>query len=124
MAATPISRPRVLVANDERLIAETLRIILDRNGFETTCVYSGRHAIEAARTWQPHIFLSEALMPGMTGIDAAIQIRAIHPDCRVLLLADPTSPLAHGFQILRKPIPPTELLERLRAALKNLPASA
>jgi DNA-binding response OmpR family regulator len=137
MAAPPKGRTKVLVAHDERLIAETLRIILNRNGFETTCVYSGKHAIDAAREWGPHVFLSETTQPGaeggVDGLDAAIQICAIHPRCRVLLFSgqpDRAEQLrsghtpAHDFEILLKPVPPVELLKRIRAALKNLPATA
>ncbi len=137
MAAPLKCRTKVLVAHDERLIAETLQIILDRNGFETTCVYSGKQAIDAAREWRPHVFLSETIVPGseggVDGLEAGLQICAIHPRCRVLLftgqperaelLRSGHTP-ARDFEILLKPVPPVELLKRIRAALKNLPATA
>lgn len=126
-------RPRVLVAHHEPLIAETLRLILNRSGFETACVYSSRQAIEEARLSPPQVFLSEAAMPGISGIEAATAICALHPRCRVLLFAAepgasaqraPVQTPADGFEILRKPVPPVELLKRLRSLLRRLPATA
>lgn len=117
-------RPRVLVADDERIIADTLGLILTQNGFEAAAVYSGQHAVDAARTFHPDIFLADVVMPGISGIDAAIQICALIPDCRVLLLSGQaaTSDLLHNarlrgheFEILLKPIHPSQLLARLRS---------
>jgi DNA-binding response OmpR family regulator len=44
------AKPKVLVADDERVIADTLAIILNQSGFEATAVYNGEKAVEAART--------------------------------------------------------------------------
>lgn len=121
----PGIRPRVLVADDERIIADTLGLILKQNGFETATVYSGPKAVEVARTFHPDVFLGDVVMPGMSGIEAAIQICSMIPDCRVVLLSGQaaTSDLlhdarvrGHAFEILLKPIHPTQLLARLRAA--------
>ena len=40
------AKPRVLVADDERVIADTLAIILNQAGFDATAVYSGEKAVE------------------------------------------------------------------------------
>jgi CheY-like chemotaxis protein len=115
----------VLVADDERVIADTLSLILSRNGFDTAAVYSGLRAVEVARTFYPDIFLGDVVMPGMSGIEAAIRICSMIPECRVLLLSGQaaTSDLLHDarvrgheFEILLKPIHPTQLLARLREA--------
>ena len=117
-------RPRVLIADDERIIADTLGMILSQNGFDAATVYSGQKAVEAARQFHPHVFLGDVVMPGMSGIEAAIQISAMIPDCRVLLLSGQaaTSDLlrdarvrGHDFEILLKPVHPNQLIDRLRA---------
>ncbi|MGB9147972.1 MAG: response regulator [Acidobacteriaceae bacterium] len=117
----------MLVADDERLIADTLAMILGQNGFEATAVYSGAKAIEAAQEWPPDLFLGDVMMPDMNGIDAAIRIRAMHPNCRVVLLSGQaaTSDLmrdarigGHRFEVILKPIHPTQLLEHLRGTQK------
>lgn len=121
---TQPTKPRVLVADDERIIADTLGIILSQNGFETATVYSGKNAVETARRFRPHIFLGDVVMPDMSGIDAAIHICAMIPDCRVLLLSGQAAtmdllraagPKGRNFEILLKPIHPNQLLARLRA---------
>lgn len=118
-----IGHPRILVADDERLIADTLGIILGQNGYQVTAVYSGVRAVETARSMRPDLFLCDVFMPGMTGIEAAIQIRALCPECRILLLSGQaaTADLLHDarlrgydFEIVLKPIHPTQLLDRLR----------
>lgn len=115
---------RVLVADDEHMIADTLRAILVRSGYDVGTAYNGVMAVQAARLWSPDIFLSDVIMPDMNGIEAAIRIRAILPTCKILLfsgaanlrdLVEEARFSGHHFEILGKPILPTRLLERLRA---------
>ena len=121
-AATP-SRPRVLVADDEQVIANTLAIILNQAGFEARAVYSGEKAIEALETFQPDMLISDVIMTGMTGIEAAIATRAKMPNCKILLfsgqaatadLLEQARTQGHEFDILAKPVHPTDLLAKLR----------
>ena len=119
----PPPRPRVLVADDEHMIADTLAIILNQAGFETATAYDGNEAVEKARTWNPDLLLSDVMMPEMNGIDAAIQICTMFPECRVLLFSGQASTAAmlsdarlkgHHFEILQKPVHPADLIARLR----------
>jgi CheY-like chemotaxis protein len=116
-------RLRVLIADDERIIADTLGMILNQTGFEAATVYGGQKAVETARHFRPDVFLADVVMPGMSGIEAAIQICTMIPGCRVLLLSGQaaTSDLlrdarvrGHDFEILLKPVHPNQLLDRLR----------
>ena len=115
-------KPKVLIADDERVIADTLAIILRQYGFEATAVYTGEAAVEAAETMVPDAFITDVIMTGITGIDAAIRIREMVPSCRILLLSGQlvTSDLldqalndGYEFEIIAKPVPPAELLARL-----------
>lgn len=124
MESSPQKGVRVLIADDERLIADTLALILKHAGFEAETVYSGQKAVEAARNRSPDIFLADVVMPGMTGIDAAIEITALHPACRVLLLSGQAATAdllrdarvrGHHFEVLLKPVHPSQLIARLRA---------
>lgn len=117
------SRRRVLVVDDERTIAETLGIILRKSGFDTAVVYDGQAAVDKAENWRPDAVVSDVIMPKMNGIDAAIRIAALLPACRIVLLSGQamTADLVHQaklkghyFEILAKPVPPQELIERLR----------
>ena len=122
-AADKEHRSRVVIADDERLIADTLRIILNQSGFEAVSAYNGADAVDLARVWPPDIFLGDVVMPGLNGIEAAILIRAMVPACRILLISGQANTAnllpdalrrGHRFDILLKPIPPAELLARLR----------
>ena len=113
---------RVLIVDDERIIADTLSMILAKKGFDTRAVYSGEEALEAATRLVPDVLVSDVVMRGMSGIDAAIQICATIPNCRVILLSGQggTADLlrhakshGHKFEILTKPIHPQVLIDRL-----------
>ncbi len=114
---------KVLVVDDEALIADTIVMILNRNGFSAQAVYSGSQAIEAARRIQPELVLSDVLMPQIDGVEAAIQIRDFLPDARIVLFSGQAATVeilarararGHEFELLPKPIHPTKLIERLR----------
>ena len=121
---TPSAKPRVLVADDEQVIANTLAIILNQAGFEARAVYSGENAVESLDEFQPNMLISDVIMTGMTGIEAAIKVRAKLPSCKILLfsgqaatadLLEKARAQGHEFEILAKPVHPTDLLAKLRS---------
>lgn len=118
------TKPRVLVADDEQVIANTLAIILNQSGFEARAVYSGENAIETVDSFQPDMLISDVIMTGITGIEAAIEIRKKMPKCKILLfsgqaatadLLEKARAQGHEFEILAKPVHPTDLLAKLRS---------
>ena len=123
------AKVKVLVADDEQVIANTLAIILNSAGFEALAVYSGRAAVDALSSFDPDVLVSDVIMPEMTGIEAAIHILAQRPGCRILLfsgnnstadLLDNAQARGYCFEILAKPFPPADLLGRLRAGASSL----
>jgi CheY-like chemotaxis protein len=117
-------KPKVLVADDERVIADTLAMILNQSGFEATAVYSGEKALELAPTVQPDMLISDVIMADLNGIDAAIRIRNLLPGIKVLLFSGQAATAdllekarneGHEFDILAKPVHPQDLLNRLRS---------
>jgi CheY-like chemotaxis protein len=118
------TKPKVLVADDEKVIADTLAIILNQNGYDATAVYTGTEAVERARSSRPDLIISDVIMPDMNGIDAAIKIRAFLPGCKILLfsgqaatadLLEDARKRGHEFEILAKPVHPQDLLQKLRS---------
>jgi CheY-like chemotaxis protein len=116
-------KPKVLVADDEQVIANTLAIILNQAGFEARAVYSGEKALEELDSFQPDMLISDVIMTGMTGIEVAIETRKKLPNCKVLLfsgqaatadLLERARAQGHEFDILAKPVHPTDLLAKLR----------
>ena len=118
------SRPtRILVVDDEQLIADTLVRILNLSGFAATALYSGDAAIEALPMLCPDIVLTDVRMPGHNGIETGILIREQCPHTRVVLFSGQAGisdlmaqarQSGHGFELWPKPIHPRELVRRLR----------
>jgi CheY-like chemotaxis protein len=117
------SKPKVLVADDERVIADTLAMILNQSGFEAQAVYSGERALELVPTFMPDMLISDVIMGGLNGIDAAIRVRALVPRIKILLfsgqaatadLLEKARAKGYEFEILAKPVHPQDLLNKLR----------
>jgi DNA-binding NtrC family response regulator len=79
-------------------------------------------ALIAARLKAPDLLISDVAMPGVSGIELAIQMRAQYPACKVLLFSGQAATMdlledaraqGHDFDLLQKPIPPTELLSEV-----------
>jgi CheY-like chemotaxis protein len=118
------AKPKVLVADDERVIADTLAMILNQSGFEARAVYSGERALELAPTFLPDMLISDVIMGGLNGIDAAIRVRSLLPQIKVLLfsgqaatadLLEKARVKGYEFEILAKPVHPQDLLNKLRS---------
>jgi DNA-binding response OmpR family regulator len=123
------ARPRVLVVDDEHVIADTLAIILNQAGFNASAIYTGNAAVDAARADKPDLIIADVVLTpgdpgGMNGIEAAIRIKEFLPGCKILLfsgqaatadLLDDARARGHEFDILAKPVHPQDLLAKLRA---------
>jgi DNA-binding NtrC family response regulator len=114
-----IATCRVFVVDDERVIATTLAAILHLNGFVADSFVRPFDALEAARVNAPDLLISDVMMPEISGVELAIQMKAICPACKVLLFSGQAATAdlllaarerGHDFQLLSKPIHPTELL--------------
>jgi CheY-like chemotaxis protein len=114
--------PIVLVVDDERVIADTLSVILEKNGFAVMTAYDGISALKIATQVPPKLLISDVVMPRMNGIDLAIAIRQGVPDCKVILFSGQASTAdfllaarlaGHDFVTLTKPVHPTEMLARV-----------
>ena len=121
-----MNRRKVLVVDDERVIADTLAIILNQAGYDASAVYRGEDAVEIARATVPDLIISDVVMaPGeMNGIEAVIRIRQFLPGCKILLfsgqaatadLLESARANGHEFEILAKPVHPQDLLAKLKS---------
>jgi len=120
------SKPRVLIADDEKVIADTLAMILNHGGFEALSVYSCLRALELAPSFRPNMLISDVIMSDLNGIEAAVRIKKLLPDIRVFLLSGQTATAEllekenaanYGFEVLTKPVHPQDLIGILRQSM-------
>ena len=119
---------KIIVIDDESLIAETVVEILNEEGFEAVSASSGLSAIELAKTVRPAIVLSDVIMPGLNGIETGIKIRETVPNCKIILFSGQAATVdllekarerGYRFDVLAKPIKPEHLISVIRS---NLPS--
>lgn len=134
MAAGGInSRFRVLVVDDEKSIADSLALVFSTQGYDARAAYSAEQAAEIISEWEPRLVILDVVLPGMNGIDFAIQLKTSCPACRVLLfsgqqnttaLAEEALERGYEFTILAKPVHPTIFLEEAARLVSAGPAAS
>ena len=117
-------KTKILVLDDEVLVADSLVQILAMFGYEASASYDPVHAVEWLSTHPCDIVISDVVFNGqMSGIDLAIQLCKTLPAVKVLLMSgnNSTSDLlavaqsqGHFFEILAKPVHPNMILERVK----------
>jgi CheY-like chemotaxis protein len=120
---------RILVVDDDEMIALTLTAILQEQGYEAATAFGGKEAVALAEEFLPDLLLSDVHMGTMNGIQAAIRITAKLPHCRVLFLSGCASikdllidaPKRLECSFLSKP---PDLLDLLNAIAYMLPSES
>jgi DNA-binding NtrC family response regulator len=115
---------KLFVVDDESVIASTLAIILNQSGFQAESFTNPLLALEQAKDIKPDLLISDVMMPEMTGVDLAIAMKAVSPNCKILLFSGQAATAdllkdarerGHEFHLLSKPVHPTDLLNSIRA---------
>jgi DNA-binding NtrC family response regulator len=121
-ADRPNFRPLVLIVDDESVIADTLCMILSLSGYACIVAYNAESALDVVRLTPPQLLITDVAMPGLSGIDLGVEVRALIPDCKVLLFSGQASTMdllgdpkysVHNFLLLSKPLHPRELLSHI-----------
>jgi DNA-binding response OmpR family regulator len=119
---------RILIVDDEQMIADTLSVIFRRLGYEAFTAYNGLLGLDAARDLKPNLVLSDVVMPELDGVSMAMQICNALPEVGVLLFSGQagTTDLLHvaeergyHFELLQKPVPPNEIIQKVAAMLAS-----
>jgi two-component system, sensor histidine kinase and response regulator len=119
-------RRKIVIVEDSRTQAESLRSLLDDAGFDVVVARTGAEAIDALRKVSADLVVSDVIMPGMSGFDLCAALRA-DPALRdipcILLtsLADPLD-VMRGLEsgadnYVTKPYEPAQLLQRIERTL-------
>lgn len=124
----PMQRPTVLLVDDEPLVREVTRRILEGAGLDVLVADGGPAAIAVAETFEGGIdlLLTDMAMPGMGGLELAAQVRRLRPQVRVLYMSGYAgSPEAEreasngGGRLVAKPFSRALLLQALEDALSR-----
>lgn len=116
-------KPRIMVVDDDRTIADTLAMILNQSGFEACAVYSSAEAVAYAPQFHAEMIIADVLLPELNGVDSVIQIRKMMPGIRIMLFSGQAATAdilerarakGYEFEILPKPVHPQDLMKRLR----------
>ena len=115
-------KTKVLVVDDEHLIADTTTEILMQSGFHAACAYDGASALAIASQLAPDFVITDVVMPQMNGVQLAIAIRKLLPSAEVILLSGQAGisdivergrKEGYTFELIAKPVHPEKLLRRL-----------
>jgi len=113
----------VLIADDNRQMAEVLRATLEDVGYEVLTAYSGLAAVACVEQNEVAAAVLDVLMPGISGDAVAERLRQINPKLPVVLMtgADDAFVAVAGFPVLRKPFAHEVLVEMLARLMPDEP---
>ncbi|MDQ3953012.1 MAG: response regulator [Actinomycetota bacterium] len=117
-----MSRPLVLVAEDDFNVRLTLEIVLEDEGFDILLAADGEEALRMARSSSPDVILLDQIMPKLDGKQVLHALRQDSGtrDIPVLVLSGMERGVPGdwpGAQFVGKPFSPEELVRRIRAVL-------
>ena len=117
---------KILVIEDEKMLADSIKAMLQHNGFQVECVYDGEAGKEYAQLGIYDLLILDVMMPKMDGLEVARQVRRARCNTPILMLtarsdvADRIAGLNAGADYyLTKPFDSGELLASINALLRR-----
>jgi two-component system KDP operon response regulator KdpE len=120
--------PHILVVDDESQITRVLRTSLSAQGYDIRVANSGEMALEIMKDWVPSLIITDLSMPSIDGIELCRRIRAVSQiPIIVLSVRDQERQKVEALDAgaddyVTKPFGMNELLARVRANLRRVPA--
>ena len=105
-------KQRVLVVDDDHLVADTLKLVFKANGYDSEAVYSAADGLALARTFAPGLLLCDISMPEQSGLQLAEALHHEMPDCKLLMLTAYASNAAKVEQHVSRTRRPLKLLTK------------
>jgi two-component system, OmpR family, response regulator len=117
---------RVLVVDDEELLADAIGIAFESDGWDVRTVFRGRDVLFAARELQPDVIVLDIMLPDIDGLEVLSRVRADRDETRVLFLTARDAPedrliglRAGGDDYLTKPFSVAELIARAQSLART-----
>jgi PAS domain S-box-containing protein len=114
---------RVLIVEDDELVAELAAGMLSELGFESTVAHSAKEALEQMASGdRPKLIFTDIIMPGgISGLELARKLRSRFPELPILLTTGYSEEVgsAHGFPVLQKPYEIESLAGAVQKVLKK-----
>ena len=121
-----MNRPRVLLADDHRMLAEGLKSLLAEEFDVVGVVEDGRAVLAAVKNLRPDVVVADITMPHLNGVDAVARLKKDNPDIKVVMLTMHSNASyarraleAGALGFVLKHSAPAELVMAIRAALKG-----
>jgi DNA-binding response OmpR family regulator len=117
----------ILVVEDDRVVAATLRLYFEHAGFRVLLAHDGRTGLDLALSAAPAAVILDVLLPGLDGREVCRRLRAASSVPIVMLTAltaedDVVAALESGADdYVGKPFRPAEVVARVRALLRRSP---
>jgi DNA-binding NtrC family response regulator len=118
----------VLIVDDETVIREGMRRILENDGYHVELSASGKAAIEKIQEQHFHLVITDLKMPGMDGIEVLKTIKILQPDVPVIIITGyvtvdtAVEAMRNGaVDYLAKPFTPDQISEKVRKAVAQIP---
>jgi DNA-binding NtrC family response regulator len=131
-----LEKKRVLIVDDEAVIADSLAKVFSVNGYESLAAYSVEGAVQAVSEWTPHLAIIDVLLKKVYGESLAILLKEKFPSCEIALftgqialfagssylsdLSEEAQDARHYFEVIFKPIHPKEILRIAARKLATL----
>ena len=130
MASAERKTETILVVEDEPVVLEMVKSILQGNGYTVLAAPNGKEALQVgeSHTGSIDLVLTDIIMPGMSGGEFIQRLMPVHPGIRVLYMSGYTkyAVVDHGVlesvnSFIWKPFSPADLLLKVRETLDNPP---
>ena len=125
-----MANEKILVVDDDTNICELLRLYLTKEGYQVTVANDGEEGLEKFNQVKPDMVLLDVMMPKMDGLEVCRRIRRVSSVPILMITAkDEDADRILGLDIgaddyIVKPFSPGEVMARIRAVLRRIPAAA
>jgi DNA-binding response OmpR family regulator len=117
---------RILIVEDEELLADTLKDVLSSEGHEVRAVHNGRDALTVLERERPDVLLLDLMLPLVDGLDVLDAVGRLSPGTAVMVETSCAPDVLEGRRVhgfLRKPFSLDQLLNTLKAVLARSPSN-